>query len=91
MGSQSSVPVPLFHIINKELQFLGSFRYGPGAYRIAISLVERGLVDVKPLITQRYPFAEGKAAFEATKSGKDALGKVSTRHMPRAHPLTGRS
>jgi len=77
MGSQMNVTMPLFHIISKELQILGSFRYGPGAYPLAISLVERGLVDVKALITQRYPFEDGIAAFEATKAGKDATGKVS--------------
>jgi L-iditol 2-dehydrogenase/D-xylulose reductase len=76
MGAQSSVPVPLFHIISRELQILGSFRYGPGAYQLAISLVERGLVDVKPLITQRYAFLDSGAAFEATKLGRDVDGKV---------------
>jgi D-xylulose reductase len=77
MGAQSAVPVPLFHIINKELVFRGSFRYGPGAYQLAISLVERGLVDVKPLVTQRFAFADSVAAFEATKFGKDTQGNVS--------------
>ena len=77
MGGQSAVPVPLFHVINKELVFRGSFRYGPGAYQLAISLVERGLVDVKPLVTQRYAFVDSQAAFEATKAGRDAKGNVS--------------
>lgn len=76
MGAQTSVAFPLFHIINKELQILGSFRYGPGAYETAISLVERGLVDVKPLITQRYAFIDSKDAFEATKTGRDQHGNV---------------
>lgn len=77
MGAQSSVSFPIFYIISRELQVLGSFRYGPGSYPLAISLVERGLVDVKPLITQRYAFADSRNAFEATKLGKDLDGKVS--------------
>ena len=54
----------------------GSFRYGPGAYPLAISLVERGLVDLKPLVTQRYAFNDAIEAFETTKNGKDSHGKV---------------
>jgi len=36
MGSQTSVLVLPFHIVNKELLIRGSFRYGPGTYQVAI-------------------------------------------------------
>ena len=42
----------------------GSFRYGAGVYDLAISLVARGLIDLKPLVTHRYPFEEAGAAFK---------------------------
>lgn len=66
----------MFHIVTKQLKVLGSFRYGAGDYPLAISLVERGLVDLKPLVTHRYSFEEALTAFETTQNGKDANGKV---------------
>ena len=56
-----------------------TFRYGPGDYSLAISLVERGLVDLKPLVTHRYKFKDALEAFQVTEKGKDANGKVSLR------------
>lgn len=53
MGSpEVTVPMPIF--LSKELTVKGSFRYGPGDYPLAISLVSSGKIDVKPLITHRY-------------------------------------
>lgn len=75
MGAKMTVPVPLFHIISKQLHVVGSFRYGSGDYPLAISLVERGLIDLKPLVTQRFKFENAKEAFETTKVGKDKNGK----------------
>lgn len=75
MGAQMTVPVPLFQVITKELKVLGSFRYGPGDYPLAISLVARGLIDLKPLVTQRYQFDDALEAFGATANGKDGNGK----------------
>ena len=77
MGVNMNQVVPLFEVINKELRVLGSFRYGPGDYPLAISLVARGLIDLKPLVTQRYEFVDALEAFETTRTGKDKNGKVS--------------
>jgi hypothetical protein len=54
------------------------FRYGPGSYALAISLVERGLIDLKPLVTHRYEFKDALEAFKVTEQGKDASGKVGS-------------
>lgn len=74
MGAPT-VPIPMFAIVTKQLKVLGSFRYGQGDYPLAISLVERGLVDLKPLVTHRYKFTDAPEAFEITKNGKDKVGK----------------
>lgn len=71
----STVPLPMFAIVVKQLTVLGSFRYGQGDYPLAISLVDRGLVDLKPLVTHRYKFADALEAFELTRAGKDKEGK----------------
>jgi len=72
-----TVPVPFFPVISKQLRILGSFRYGMGDYPLAISLVERGLIDLKPLVTHVVEFEEALEAFEHTRKGKDDNGKVS--------------
>jgi D-xylulose reductase len=64
-------------VITRELKFLGSWRYGPGDYPLAISLVERGLVNLKPLVTQRYAFTDALEAFETMRNGRDSEGNVS--------------
>lgn len=50
-------------------------RYGPNDYPMAISLVSRGLIDLKPLVTHRFMFDQAVKAFEVTKNGKDDQGK----------------
>ena len=77
MGSNMTVKVPFFPVISKQLRILGSFRYGMGDYPLAISLVERGLIDLKPLVTQVVEFEQALEAFETTRRGKDENGKVS--------------
>ena len=72
-----TVPIPFFPVISKQLRILGSFRYGMGDYPLAISLVERGLIDLKPLVTHVVEFEEALEAFEHTRKGKDDNGKVS--------------
>jgi D-xylulose reductase len=59
----------------KELNYKGSFRYGPGDYPLAISLVSAGKIDLKPLVTHRYKFDDAITAFKATRSGKSDDGK----------------
>jgi hypothetical protein len=76
MGSNMTVKVPFFPVISKQLRILGSFRYGMGDYPLAISLVERGLIDLKPLVTQVVEFEEALEAFEHTRKGRDPNGKV---------------
>ncbi|KAJ2920157.1 hypothetical protein MD484_g351, partial [Candolleomyces efflorescens] len=70
-----NVTIDIGAIITKELQFKGSFRYGPGDYPLAISLVAAGKVDLKPLVTHRFKFDDALVAFKATKAGKSEDGK----------------
>lgn len=74
MGAPT-VPIPMFAVVTKQLRVLGSFRYGQGDYPLAISLVDRGLIDLKPLVTHRYKFTDAREAFDLTKAGKDKDGK----------------
>jgi len=74
MGN-AEVAIPVTLLLVKEVQFKGSFRYGPGDYPLAIGLVAQGKIDLKPLVTHRFSFEEAVEAFETTKKGQSADGK----------------
>lgn len=68
------VAIPMFRVITNEIKIKGSWRYGSGDYPLAIDLVDRGLVDLKPLLTHTFPFEQALEAFELTRLGKDKDG-----------------
>ncbi|KAF8914010.1 xylitol dehydrogenase [Gymnopilus junonius] len=74
MGNPN-VTLNLSLLMTKELNYKGSFRYGPGDYPLAISLVASGKIDLKPLVTHRFKFEDAIVAFKATRAGKSEDGK----------------
>ncbi|KAJ8519396.1 hypothetical protein ONZ45_g3660 [Pleurotus djamor] len=74
MGNPN-ITVNVAMLMVKELVYKGSFRYGPGDYQLAISLVAAGKVDLKPLVTHRFAFNDAITAFKATRNGKSEDGK----------------
>jgi D-xylulose reductase len=74
MGNPN-VTLNISMIMTKELNYKGSFRYGPGDYPMAIGLVSSGKVDLKPLVTHRFAFNDAIVAFKATRAGKSEDGK----------------
>ncbi|KXN86424.1 D-xylulose reductase A [Leucoagaricus sp. SymC.cos] len=74
MGA-SNITINLALLMVKELNYKGSFRYGPGDYPLAISLAASGMIDLKPLVTHRFAFNDAITAFEATRNGKSKDGK----------------
>jgi len=73
MGNPNAT-INLGMLMVKELVYKGSFRYGPGDYPLAISLVAQGKINLKPLVTHRFPFNQAIAAFKATRAGKGEDG-----------------
>jgi len=72
---QSDVILPISAMMAKELVIKGSFRYGPGDYRLALALVSQKKVDLRPLVTHRFKFEDAIKAFDATVKGKSEDGK----------------
>jgi len=70
-----NVAVNLGLLMQKELKYQGSFRYGPGDYPMAISLVAQGKVDLRSLVTHRFEFSDAITAFNATRAGRSEDGK----------------
>lgn len=62
--------LPLLAMCDKELTCKASFRYGPGDYDLALELVSVGKVDVKPLVSNIFPFENAPEAWECTRKGE---------------------
>jgi D-xylulose reductase len=59
----------------KELRVESVFRYAH-QYDRAIALIASGKVDLKPLITETFPFEKSIAAFERAAEGRPADVKL---------------
>lgn len=65
VGSLPSGPSPVVanRIMGKELNVLGSFRFDV-AFGTAVAILEKRLIDVRPLLTGVVPAADARSAFE---------------------------
>ncbi len=75
--SQLEVPMDLNAITQKELTFKGVFRYR-NTYPTAIDLISSGRIDVKPLITKRFPWERVKDAMDCAHKEASSQIKVMT-------------
>ncbi|KAI5803386.1 chaperonin 10-like protein [Peziza echinospora] len=64
------IDFPIVAMCCKELTVKGSFRYGPGDYKLAVDLISSGRVSVKELITGRVKFEQAEDAFKQVLGGK---------------------
>ena len=75
--SQLEVPMDLNAITQKELTFKGVFRYR-NTYPTAIDLISSKQIDVKPLITKRFPWEQVKDAMDCAHKEASSQIKVMT-------------
>ncbi|MBZ0189261.1 MAG: NAD(P)-dependent alcohol dehydrogenase [Candidatus Obscuribacterales bacterium] len=75
--SQLEVPMDLNAITQKELTYKGVFRYR-NTYSTAIDLIASGRLDVKPLITKRFPWQQVKEAMDCAHLEASSQIKVMT-------------
>ncbi|PVH72734.1 GroES-like protein [Cadophora sp. DSE1049] len=64
------ITFPIMELCTKEVTCKGSFRYGSGDYALALEFVDKGLVDVKPLISRTVEFTDAEQAFKDVKGGQ---------------------
>lgn len=69
MGKRE-INFPIAEMCERELVVKGSFRYGPGDFGVALSLVGSGKVNLNSLISKEFPFEEAIEAWEATHRGE---------------------
>ena len=63
LGLGGDVPPADHGAVGKELEMRGSFRFH-AEFALAVDLMQKGLIDVKPLITHTVPLAKAEDAFK---------------------------
>lgn len=64
-----TVTVPLVSAVMQEIDIKGVFRYR-NCYPLALSLVEAGKINLRPLVTHRFKLEDALGAFEACSRGE---------------------
>jgi len=61
---------PISDVVRAEIILQGSFNYVPRTWERAMKLLERGRVELKPLITHQLPLEKATEGFELARSGQ---------------------
>jgi D-xylulose reductase len=64
-------PFPMFSIVAKEIDVVGTVRYTAGCYQAAIDLMSKKRIDLRPMITAVFPLTRSVEALEAVRKGDD--------------------
>jgi D-xylulose reductase len=64
------IQFPMTVMSEKELMVRGCFRYSSGDYELAVSLIAKGMIDVKPMISSTTEFERATEAWEKTAKGE---------------------
>ena len=64
VGVTGDLPVPINLVVSKEIALTGTHRFHE-EYAEAARLIDRGGIDVKPIITGSYPLEQAETAFAA--------------------------
>jgi L-idonate 5-dehydrogenase len=72
LGLGGDMTLPLQAMTAKELSLKGSFRFHD-EFHTGVSLMQKGLIDVKPFITQTFPIEKAVEAFETAGDRSRAM------------------
>jgi L-idonate 5-dehydrogenase len=72
VGLGGDVALPLNLIVGKELDLRGTFRFHP-EFAQAVDLLNRRVIDVRPVISHSVPFGEAVRAFELAADKSQAM------------------
>ncbi|KAB8204097.1 chaperonin 10-like protein [Aspergillus parasiticus] len=70
-----NLSLPVGQICDKEAAFKGSFRYGPGDFKLAVGLLNSRRVRVDGLVTHEFSFSQVEEAFKHV-AGKGGIKSV---------------
>lgn len=72
LGLSGDMTLPMMQITAKELALKGSFRFHH-EFAQAVSFMQKGLIDVAPLVTHSFPLADYAAAFDTANDRAKAM------------------
>jgi L-idonate 5-dehydrogenase len=72
LGLGGDMRLPINLIVTKELQLRGTFRFDE-EFGLAVDLMGKGLIDVRPLISETLPFERAVEAFELASDRSRAM------------------
>ncbi|MCP4383640.1 MAG: L-idonate 5-dehydrogenase [Hyphomicrobiales bacterium] len=72
LGLGGDMIVPMIQVTAKELDLRGSFRFHE-EFAVAVRLMQRGAIDVKPLISHTMAMKDAVAAFETASDRSQAM------------------
>ena len=67
--------MPLVSVTTKELNLKGSFRFH-SEFELAVKMMKKKLIDVKPLITHSIPFLNAEKGFKIAMNDHENSMKV---------------
>lgn len=71
---------PLTVMCEKELLVRGCFRYSAGDYELAVSLISKGLIDMKPMISSTSEYEDATVAWEKPVRGEGIKNLIQGVH-----------
>ena len=75
LGLGGDILMPLVSVTTKELNLKGSFRFH-SEFELAVKMMKKELIDVKPLITHSIPFQNAEKGFKIAMNEKENSMKV---------------
>ena len=75
LGLGGDILMPLVSVTTKELNIKGSFRFH-SEFELAVKMMKKKLIDVKPLITHSIPFQNAEQGFKIAMDEKENSMKV---------------
>ncbi len=75
LGLGGDILMPLVSVTTKELNIKGSFRFH-SEFELAVKMMKKKLIDVKPLITHSIPFQNAEQGFKIAMNEKENSMKV---------------
>jgi L-idonate 5-dehydrogenase len=72
LGLGGDMTLPVQAMTAKELELRGSFRFH-AEFATGVALMQKGLIDVRPLITHSLPLAQAETAFRLASDRSQAM------------------
>jgi len=72
LGLGGDVSLPINTLVTREIEFRGSFRFH-SEFDLAVDLLNRGRLDVTPLVSATLPFVDAREAFEMANDRSRAM------------------